>query len=181
MLLLECSWCLLKSPSTGNSTWQSLDIVFRHVSSFNKDAAELFKSLDTEVHALDLGDNENAPIQLSPESFGSPKAFQFFLQCLRATCVSGPGLGRVAKLIVPLQNGHIVRSDILPLRLWDSQYVETALSFAEPLESYECSAIAVSDANDLPALLSAATAGLLLKHDSLDTAWNLATHNAGAG
>lgn len=82
----------------------------------------------------------------------------------------GPGFARVAKLVVPLQNGHIVRSDILALRLRDSQYVETAVSFAEPLEGYQGNPVALSDTTDLPALFSAATAGLLLyphvEHDS---------------
>ncbi|OCK74424.1 glutathione synthetase ATP-binding domain-like protein [Lepidopterella palustris CBS 459.81] len=159
-LLLECSWYLLKIPSTGNP-WQSLDIVFRHVASSN--AAELFDNLD-DVYVLHL--DENAPKKILPESFGSLKAFRFFLQCLRATTASRPGFGRVAKLIIPLQKGHIVRSDIVPLRLRDFQYVETASSFAEPLESYNGCAIALSDACDLPALFSAATAGLLLYLDS---------------
>ncbi|OGM40716.1 hypothetical protein ABOM_010939 [Aspergillus bombycis] len=156
-LLLEYSWSLLDTPSTGNP-WQSVDIVFRHVFSVNaNDASNRLE----DTYILDSGQN-TAPQKYGPEAFGSHKAFQFFLRCLRAAATSRP---RVAKLIVPLQKGHIVRSDIIPLRLRDSQYVETAVSFAEPFQSYTGSAITLPDASNLPALFSAATAGLLLQHN----------------
>ncbi|KAK2827820.1 hypothetical protein FQN49_007307 [Arthroderma sp. PD_2] len=160
-LLLECSWCLLEFPSVGNP-WQSLDIVFQQLSSSN--ATELFSDFE-DIYILHL-DKGNTPEKIIPDSLGSPKAFQFLLQCLHAVATAGQGLGRVVKLIVPLQKGYIVRSDIIPLRLRDSQYIETASSFAEPLEGYEGCPIANSDADNLPALFSTATAGLLLHHDS---------------
>ncbi|KNG86857.1 hypothetical protein ANOM_006383 [Aspergillus nomiae NRRL 13137] len=156
-LLLEYSWSLLDTPSTGNP-WQSVDIVLRHVFSVNANSA--CNSLE-DAYILDSGPN-SAPQEYGPEAFGSHKAFQFFLQCLRAATTSRP---RIAKLIVPLQKGHIVRSDIIPLRLRDSQYIETAVSFAEPFQSYTGSAITPPDASNLPALFSAATAGLLLQHN----------------
>ncbi|KAB8264555.1 hypothetical protein BDV32DRAFT_117217 [Aspergillus pseudonomiae] len=156
-LLLEYSWSLLDTPSTGNP-WQSVDIVLRHVFSVNANSA--CNSLE-DAYILDSGPN-SAPQEYGPEAFGSHKAFQFFLQCLRAATTSRP---RIAKLIVPLQKGHLVRSDIIPLRLRDSQYVETAVSFAEPFQSYTGSAITLLDASNLPELFSAATAGILLHHN----------------
>ncbi|KAL7913113.1 hypothetical protein GGI35DRAFT_274722 [Trichoderma velutinum] len=160
-LLLECSWRLLNKP-VNERLWQSLDVVFEHLNSSN--AAVLFNNLEGayDIHL----DNENPSQSTTPESFGSAKAFQFFLQCLRATTASSGGLRCVVKLIVPLQKGHIVRSDIIPLRLRDSQFVETAVSFAEPLESYSGLAITPSDTSNLVALFSAATAGLILHYDS---------------
>ncbi|KAE8392427.1 hypothetical protein BDV23DRAFT_151214 [Aspergillus alliaceus] len=157
-LLLEYSWDLLKSPSTENP-WQSIDIVFRHVTSSG--VVKVPSNFDG-LYILHQSD-DNAPVEISAKSFVSPKAFEFFLQCLRATTASSP---RVAKLIVPLQKGYIVRPDIIPLRLRDSQYVETTVSFAEPFETYDGCAISVSDTTDLAALFSAATAGLLLYHES---------------
>ncbi|KAK4074701.1 uncharacterized protein Triagg1_4850 [Trichoderma aggressivum f. europaeum] len=160
-LLLECSWRLLNKP-INKSLWQSLDIVFEHINSST--AADHFNNLESayDIHL----NNENSSQRISPESFGSATAFQFFLQCLRATAASSGGPRRVVKLIVPLQKGHIVRSDIIPLRLRDSQFVETGVSFAEPLESYSGSAITPSDSSNFVALFSAATAGLILHHDS---------------
>jgi hypothetical protein len=158
---LECSWRLLNKP-INKSLWQSLDIVFEHLSS--PIAADHFNSLDGayDIHV----DNENSSQSILPESFGSAKAFQFFLQCLRATTASSGRLQCVVKLIVPLQKGYIVRSDIIPLRLRDSQFVETAVSFAEPLESYSGLAIIPSDTSNLVSLFSAAAAGLILHFNS---------------
>ncbi|KAB8211711.1 hypothetical protein BDV34DRAFT_234858 [Aspergillus parasiticus] len=156
-LLLEYSLCLLDTPSPGNP-WQSVDIVFRHVFSVNADDTHITPE---DVYILHSNQN-SAPQRFGPEAFGSHKAFQFFLQCLRAAATSSP---RVAKLIVPLREGHIVRSDIIPLRLRDSQYVATAVSFAEPFQSYTGCAITPTDVNNLPVLFSVATAGLLLHRE----------------
>ncbi|PTB40117.1 uncharacterized protein TrAFT101_004842 [Trichoderma asperellum] len=160
-LLLECSWRLLNKP-INKSLWQSLDIVFEHLNS--ADTADHFNYLKS-AYSIHI-DNENPGQSVQPESFGSARAFQFFLQCLRATTASSGGRRSVVKLIVPLQKGHIVRSDIIPLRLRDSQFVETAVSFAEPLESYNGLAITSSETSNLVALFSAATAGLILHHNS---------------
>ncbi|KAF3481220.1 uncharacterized protein GIQ15_03979 [Arthroderma uncinatum] len=169
-LLLECSWSLFNAPPSGNP-WQSIDIIFQHVSS--PGAAELSNGSD-HIYVLNA-DDEHSPKRILPESLGSVKAFQFFLQCLRATVVSGSEAGqcrrRLAKLIVPLQKGYIVRSDIVPLRLRDCQYIENAVSFAVPLQNYQGSPVSLSDnAKNLSALFSAAAAGLFLhpnsEHDS---------------
>ncbi|RDL35329.1 Uncharacterized protein BP5553_07260 [Venustampulla echinocandica] len=143
-LLLEFSWCLLEIPSTGNP-WQSLDIVFQLESPSNK-VVEPFHSHD-DIYLLHL-DHETPPKRLYQNLSARPK---------HSTC---------SETYRPLAKGYIVRSDIVPLRLRDSQYVEAALSFAETLESYSGRSIALSDANDLPALFSTATASLLLRHDS---------------
>lgn len=139
-----------------------MDIIFEHLNS--ADAANPSSGLeDTSDIYLD---NEGAGKAITPEVLGSTKAFQFLLQSLRATTASSKSLRRIVKLIVPLQKGHIVRADLIPLRLRDCQFVETAVSFAEPLQNYSGSSIALSDANSLPALFSAATAGLILHYDA---------------
>ncbi|KAL6901273.1 hypothetical protein GGI43DRAFT_372389 [Trichoderma evansii] len=160
-LLFEYSWRLLNKP-INKGLWQSLDIVFEHLKS--SDATNHFNNLES-ADAIHV-DNENLGHSILPESFGSAGAFQFFLQCLRTTTASSGGLRCVVKLIVPLQKGHIIRSDIIPLRLRDSQYVAAAVSFAEPLENYSGLAITPSDTGDFVALFSAATAGLILHYNS---------------
>ncbi|RJE19813.1 hypothetical protein PHISCL_07844 [Aspergillus sclerotialis] len=158
-ILLESSWSLLNITSTGGP-WQYIDLVFQHVSPSSSLAESLNNSDGCVIHL----DNKTDPRRITHDSFNSPKAFEFLLQSLYSTAVPGLGVVRLVRLIVPLQKGHITRSDIIPLRLQDSQYVETAVSFAEPLVHYPGNPIASSVADNLPALFSAATAGLLLHH-----------------
>jgi hypothetical protein len=70
------------------------------------------------------------------------------------------------KLIVPLHSGYIVRSDIIPLRFRDSEYVESALSFAEPLQTYSGKKVAISSPFDLTTCFAAAAGGLILRRGS---------------
>lgn len=112
------------------------------------------------IYVVSIADGATKRIETG--SFGSLKAFQFLLQCLQAASATRSNHGRLVKLIVPLQQGYIVRSDIVPLRLRDSEYVEAAVSFAEPLQIYHGSDVPVADSASLAALFSAASAGLLL-------------------
>lgn len=104
----------------------------------------------------------NIMTKIELKSFGTPKAFQFLLQCLHATSVSGANQSRLVKLLIPLQSGYIVRSDIIPLRLRDSEYFEQAVSFAKPLQSLCSTPIPHYDHSTLQDLFDAAVAGLLL-------------------
>lgn len=126
--------------------------------------AEILNASD-DVQVLQL-DEDNGPKDIMPESLGSSKAFQFLLQALGVTSASAPGAIHAVKLIVPLRWGYIARSDIIPLRLRDSQYIEAAFSFAEPLQTYTGEEVSISSSTDLTTLFSAATAGLLLFNDS---------------
>lgn len=86
--------------------------------------------------------------------------FQFLLACLRAA--SSTSL--LAKFLIPLSRGQIIRSDIIPLRLLDSEAVSVAESFAAPLQAYPGEPISLD--GNLIKILQAATAGLLLRtHD----------------
>ncbi|KAM5470785.1 hypothetical protein MauCBS54593_003829 [Microsporum audouinii] len=154
-LLLDCSWSILKRPPTGNS-WQSMDIVFQRLFSSN---VNIPLSSTEDIYLLYL-DNENSPQEILSKSLGSTKTLQFILQCLHSTNTSS--YGRLVKLIVPLQKGYIVRSDIIPLRLRDCQYVEAAVSFAEPLQIYESTILGDKKANSLLELFATSAAGLIL-------------------
>lgn len=52
------------------------------------------------------------------------------------------------------------------MRLHDSQHIESAISFAQPLQTYDGQQVSVTSAMDLPSLISAATAGLIFYPDS---------------
>jgi hypothetical protein len=99
----------------------------------------------------------------------SAKAYQFLWECLRATFASGPGINRFARLVVPLQAGYIVRSDIIPLRLQDSEHIETTISFADPLQTFTGQATASQESDDLASLFLTAAAGLIFNASSTET------------
>lgn len=71
---------------------------------------------------------------LDASAFGTPEAFEFFLETLLAPAARGEE--RLLKLIVPQARGYIARSDIIPLRLQDCALVERVRSFARPLQCY---------------------------------------------
>ncbi|THX67517.1 glutathione synthetase ATP-binding domain-like protein [Aureobasidium pullulans] len=142
-LLLTSSWRVGKLNITAN-LWQSIELVlqlesFIDTTTFNNG----FES--ARVFCLDANDEVK-------EAKFSDKTTQIFWQCLRATAVTGPGVDCVVRLVVPLQSGYIVRSDIIPLRLQDLECVKTVTSFADPLQTF-----------------AVAAAGLILNLSSTDT------------
>lgn len=108
-------------------------------------------------------EKDKASKEITSDSLGSPKALEFLLQTLRA---SASGAKCAVKLIVPLHSGYIVRSDIIPLRFRDSEYVESAFSFAEPLQTYSGKKVAISSPLDLTTYFAAAAGGLILRRGS---------------
>ncbi|KAF4253041.1 hypothetical protein V6Z90_006440 [Aspergillus fumigatus] len=156
---------ILSSPPT-ESSWQSLDFLFWEEPGYH--GPDLLNAPD-DIRLIQLA-QDNESTEITPASLGSPKAFEFLLQMLRA---SASGAKCAVKLIVPLHRGFIVRSDIIPLRLRDSEYVESAVSFAEPLQTYSGKKVAISSRADLTTYFAAAAAGLILRQGS--------THASDAG
>ncbi|THY19407.1 glutathione synthetase ATP-binding domain-like protein [Aureobasidium pullulans] len=159
-LLLTSSWRVGKLNITAN-LWQSIELVlqlesFIDTTTFNNG----FES--ARVFCVDANDEVK-------EAKFSDKTAQFFWQCLRATAVTGPGVDCVVRLVVPLQSGYIVRSDIIPLRLQDLECVKTVTSFADPLQTFAGEGVTCSDCSNLEPLFSAAAAGLILNVSSTDT------------
>lgn len=109
-----------------------------------------------------LTDGNDESQSADAEAFGSQEAFQFFLTCLRATESTG---NRVARLIIPLQKGTIVRSDIIPLRLKDAFAVDEVVSFSTPLQSFPGAPLPVETLS-LPELFRASAGGILLQHSA---------------
>jgi hypothetical protein len=135
--------------------WQSLDLILR---------------CESPVDAVQTIHDRNDTCVLCTNSSGqvrsatfSRKILEFLWQCIRATVASGPGVDRVVRLIVPLQAGHIVRSNIVALRMLDSEHIETAMSLADPLQTSAGRAVTSEDTDDLETLFSAAAAGLIFK------------------
>ncbi|GFF64657.1 hypothetical protein IFM62136_06030 [Aspergillus lentulus] len=149
---------ILNSSSTETS-WQSVDFLFWGEPGYH--GPDLLNEPD-DVRIFQL-EKDKASKEITSDSLGSPKALEFLLQTLRA---SASGAKCAVKLIVPLHSGYIVRSDIIPLRFRDSEYVESAFSFAEPLQTYSGKKVAISSPLDLTTYFAAAAGGLILRRGS---------------
>ncbi|KAF4219483.1 hypothetical protein CNMCM8980_006745 [Aspergillus fumigatiaffinis] len=157
VLFREFSFTL--NSSSTETSWQSLDFLFWEEPGYH--GPDLLNAPD-DVRIFQL-DKDKASKEITPGSLGSSKAWEFLLQTLRA---SASGAKCAVKLIVPLHSGYIVRSDIIPLRFRDSEYVESALSFAEPLQTYSGEKVAISSPLDLTTCFAAAAGGLILRRGS---------------
>ncbi|GAQ09977.1 hypothetical protein ALT_7298 [Aspergillus lentulus] len=157
VLFREFSFIL--NSSATEASWQSLDFLFWGEPGYH--GPDLLNEPD-DVHIFQL-EKDKASKEITSDSLGSPKALEFLLQTLRA---SASGAKCAVKLIVPLHSGYIVRSDIIPLRFRDSEYVESAFSFAEPLQTYSGKKVAISSPLDLTTYFAAAAGGLILRRGS---------------
>ncbi|KAI5926975.1 hypothetical protein F4810DRAFT_699261 [Camillea tinctor] len=97
------------------------------------------------------------------EDVGSKDAFRFALECLKATERSG---SQTVRLVIPLQEGTIIRSDIVPLRLRDAFWADKVASFSKPLQFFPGSALLLDSAS-FPELFKASAGGILLHQTSL--------------
>ncbi|KAI2625889.1 glutathione synthetase ATP-binding domain-like protein [Hypoxylon sp. NC1633] len=154
-----CTWTTsqdIKSDAAGNTASQVVDIVFtmNHASP-NYAVPQIIP--DNAVWILNGG---SQPELTGMEAFGSEEAFRFLLSCIQATRSSGD---RVARLIIPLLEGTIVRSDIIPLRLKDAIAVDEVTSFSGPLRSFAGNAPSL-DMVSLPELFRFSAGGILLQH-----------------
>jgi hypothetical protein len=103
--------------------------------------------------------------EFRPAKFISSAAFLFLAETLRAIQQATPSYARIAKFIIPLTEGQIVRSDIVPRRLVDFELVESAVSFAEPLQHYRGQPLSNEQLYDLHSIFRASTAGLILRNE----------------
>ncbi|CAG7917981.1 unnamed protein product [Penicillium olsonii] len=153
----EYSWCLLDCPTT-ERTWQSVNLSLWEENAFQK--SDLPATPD-ELHIYQV-DHDQAQLELTASSLNSEAALQFLWDTLREASATGK---RAVKLIIPLHSGYIVSSNIIPLRFCDSQHIQSAVSFAQPLQTYNGQSISDPRSADLTILFSAATAGLILYPD----------------
>ena len=94
---------------------------------------------------------------------GCSNTFQFLIECLVATGSGGSRGSRAAKLIAPCCEGNVTRSDLIPLRLVDLEYVERVTSFTTPLQHFP-GQLGDASANFL-SLLKNSAGGVLLRDD----------------
>ncbi|KAI1808137.1 glutathione synthetase ATP-binding domain-like protein [Daldinia bambusicola] len=125
-----CRWItsqVTKCVSNSSTTLQTVDLVL----SLNPALPNLKPLNLPSKDDIWIQSGSNEIEFASMESFGSREAFEFLVTCLQATKLSNK---RLARLIVPLQKGTVIRSDIIPLRLKDAFGVERVASFLAPLQ-----------------------------------------------
>ncbi|KAH0556811.1 hypothetical protein GP486_005402, partial [Trichoglossum hirsutum] len=157
----ECHWHVNYSTVGPSSSecWQSADIILREISK----STDLQWSNGAEANSLVfLGASAEDVKEVEPNEFGSLAAFNFILKCLSAA-TSACGDEVAAKLIMPRIQGHVVRSDIIPLRLADCLSVESVVSFSEPQQHFTGKPINANTFERLVEAFAASAAGILVR------------------
>lgn len=117
---------------------------------------------------LQTGKQNEAQV-VSSEAFGPPAAFEFLKECLYAT--KETQTPRLARFMIPLQEGTIIKSDILAFRLRDAFWAEKVASFASPLQVFPGRSLPLDDqshdqdrAISFLDIIRASAGAVLLKH-----------------
>ncbi|KAJ5376247.1 hypothetical protein N7509_013133 [Penicillium cosmopolitanum] len=97
--------------------------------------------------------------QVDAQALGSLEAFHFILDCLSAADYVQES---VARVVVPQNDGYIVRSDILSQRLLDCPPVKKVVNFAKPLQSFSGKPVYIDSMQMLPSALVASAGAMLL-------------------
>lgn len=140
--------------------------VSRHPNTLAESVDCLFSSVDQGRH-LDRADeslqiysiSEQEPTQWTPASCGSDSRSDFFVQALLTA--SNPSSQKLIRFIMPLTEGYITRSDIVPLRFVDCALVDRVVSFAKPLQCFETRKTGQS--LSISEIINVATAGICAK------------------
>ncbi|KAI1113975.1 hypothetical protein F5Y14DRAFT_451583 [Nemania sp. NC0429] len=103
---------------------------------------------------------------LTAEILGSEHAVEFLRECI-SIATAAPSPGPVAiRLVIPLQSGTIIRSDIISYRLRDAFWVEKAVPLASPLQVYAGAPLSLETAS-LAEIFRASAGAILLKPGAL--------------
>ncbi|KAK4155040.1 ATP-grasp domain-containing protein [Chaetomidium leptoderma] len=170
--VFQCTWHTrgaIVTDSTGSTSWQSVDVTFKELSSSpgfswpeNVDPAsgvQLSVELSADNHA-----------QLDPQDFGSASAFSFVLDGLAAAHREKQH-GSIASLVVPRSRGYIVRSDLISQRLLGCPVVTAVASFAKPHQLFDPgnADFAAETLGQLPRVFAASAGAMLLKVAGVDS------------
>ncbi|KAI1446231.1 glutathione synthetase ATP-binding domain-like protein [Annulohypoxylon stygium] len=147
-----------KCGSNGNTTLQIIDLLLTTKPVSGDSAIRQ----SPEGGSLWYLDNSQEAQLAGAEAFGSQEVLEFLLNCLEATKSSG---NRVVRIVVPLQKGVIIRSDIVPLRLKYAPGVERVASFSSPLQVFSGDALRL-DAVAFPEMFRSSAGGILLQNSS---------------
>ncbi|KAI1816355.1 glutathione synthetase ATP-binding domain-like protein [Poronia punctata] len=94
--------------------------------------------------------------------------FEFLAICLRAAKQT-PNKPRTARFIIPLQEGTIIRSDIISFRLHSATWAEKTASFAKPLQFFPGIPLSTQESCSLLEIFRASAGAILLDQSSSST------------
>ncbi|KAI4155019.1 MAG: hypothetical protein LQ340_001275 [Diploschistes diacapsis] len=158
----ECRWSInhrstWKYPQ-GN--WQSVDIMARHLNRSNVDASQSKVAVSDHILYESVrmrGQRMTTTVESQPTA-----AFNFLLELLSTALNLPTGQVKAAKLIVPRTSGHIIRSDIIPLRMVDCRNVSSVISFSKPQQWFPANLSSNGIDKCLEDLFTAVAAGILI-------------------
>lgn len=132
----EASWKLSQDvvkddSSAGQQKFKTADLIFEPISV----PAGFSIRGDGVAISLESADGNRSDIQAT--DLGNTAAFDFLLDTLEATTANGEQKTKAVKLVAPVGDGNIIRSDIIAKRLYALEYVEKTAPFAEPLQLFE--------------------------------------------
>lgn len=136
-------------------SWELVTLEFKVTSGIP--AAKLPTKLDN----LRIFSGVEKSQEITINSVGS-LAFHFIFKCILAAASSVDVPGRNAIVIVPRAKGYLVRTDIIPLRLVDCEYVEHVTSLIEGEKLYSGDGLSEDSLITLPSLLSAGVGGMII-------------------
>ncbi|KAI0152965.1 ATP-grasp domain-containing protein, partial [Xylariaceae sp. FL1272] len=137
------------------TSWQSIDVFFKLISE-----NALF-SWPTNVDDVYLFlEVEDVQKHLIPQGFESATVLRFLVDCLSAAQSDGES---VAKAIVPLSQGQIARSDIIPLRFIECALVREVVSFVKPLQFFDGEPVTLDSLQQVLHAFGSSAGGILLK------------------
>ncbi|KAI3326225.1 glutathione synthetase ATP-binding domain-like protein [Xylariaceae sp. AK1471] len=162
---VDCTWTTSQSAtfhSSGCTPLQTIDIFF----SARSDLPRPPEISTLRQHEVLLQTEQHEAQVLTAEELGPRDAFEFLKECLHtATETLSPV---VARFLVPLQSGTVIRSDIIPFRLRDAFWVEKAASFASSLQVFSGSLLLL-DAVSLAEIIRASAGAILLKPSAIQS------------
>ncbi|KAI0427821.1 hypothetical protein F5Y09DRAFT_344317 [Xylaria sp. FL1042] len=133
---VECTWetsRIVTFEPIGGTPLQVIDVVF----SANPDITRPSKIDDTLDPCVFVLQTEQHEAQLlTTELLGQKNALEFLHSCLRAILETPHGGLAMARFMIPLQKGAIIRSDIVSFRLSDAFWVDRVESFASLLQVF---------------------------------------------
>lgn len=160
-VISRCTWQACESTPMAycpDSTFTSLDVLFRGEIEFAHSAW----SDNPAEFEIDIETSSKSTVRATSERLGGFASLQFLLQCIGAASSPQREHGRMAKFLLPRSRGHIVRADIVSMRLMDCELVESAVDFGEPRQFYAGHRAGHVQLQGLEEIFTASAAGLLL-------------------
>jgi len=120
-----------------------------------------------DTHFYVYGDNIKTGSKPTLAVIRAPPAVQrFIMSCLRTATEKTEGAIVAAKLLLPQEDGFIVRADFLERRLEGCEFVAEVFNFVRPCQEVKSGSLSAHTLEDFVGILHSAVGGVILKHSS---------------